>query len=72
MYLFRYAPSNRAREEIEAYPRQLAGADSGFYVLTPYARRSILIRLHQLEHTLNARVEWEAHNQLYPDGRKKL
>lgn len=66
--VLRYAPSNLAREEIEAYQQQLAAAERGLYALSPAAQQAILIRLHQLQSTLQQRLRYEAEQGLGPEG----
>lgn len=68
---FRYAPSNLALEEIAAYRAQLKGDHQGIYTLSPEARRAILVRIRQLEHTLFQRQAYEERNGLNPDGSKQ-
>ncbi len=69
--LFVYAPSNLARDELEAYQAQLAGEKIGLYQLSFEARREIFIRMRQLMGTLERRLEYEGRHSLNPDGSKK-
>lgn len=64
----RYAPSNLAREELEAYSEQLGGEKNGWYELSPEAEIAIRIRIDQLTITLEQRVLYEKVMGLGPDG----
>lgn len=69
--LFVYAPSNLARDELEAYHAQLEGEQFGLYQLSHEARREIAIRMRQLTGTLARRLEYERQHSLNPDGSEK-
>lgn len=68
---FIYAPSNLARDELEAYQAQLEGEQIGLYQLSHEARREIFIRIRQLTGTLERRLAYERQHSLNPDGSNK-
>lgn len=68
--VFRYAPSNLAREEIAAYTAQIKAHQEGVLPLSAAALRAVRIRLHQLKHSLEWRLLWEDAHHLKPDGSK--
>lgn len=69
--LFVYAPSNLARDELEAYQAQLEGERMGLYQLSHEAKREVNIRIRQLSSTLERRLDYEYRHSLNPDGSRK-
>lgn len=66
--LFIYAPSDLAREEIEAYEAQLKGENLGLYQLSATGREAIQRKLKQMKTTLKRRIVYEQKMGLKSDG----
>lgn len=69
---FIYAPSNLAKEELEAYKAQLKGEKSGLYVLSDACRDNLEVRIAQLKATYKRRRAYEKKQGLGKSGERKL
>ncbi|MEM6807493.1 MAG: hypothetical protein AAF696_39210 [Bacteroidota bacterium] len=70
--LFIYAPSNLAKEELEAYKAQLKGEKLGLYVLSDACRDNLEVRIAQLKGTYKRRRAYEKKRGLEKSGERKL
>ncbi|MEL6256550.1 MAG: hypothetical protein AAFR87_31395 [Bacteroidota bacterium] len=70
--LFIYAPSNLAREELEAYKAQLKGEKKGLYVLSKACRNNLEVRISQLKATYKRRRAYEKKQGLERSGERKF
>lgn len=69
--LFKYAPSNLAKEEIFAYKQQLKGEKLGLFVLSTEARQNLHMRIKQFKTTYRQRRVYEKKNNLLRSGAKR-